>query len=145
MAFNTEIPLFDLPHILCTLTFTDSFWNNHHLQKLEEKLGSMYFRWGIIPEPVVRTEVWCACPDGLAAFFHPVFNSLRWVVSSFEPKGMSCGFPSEPLEKGRWWESSRNLKPAGHSARALPQPLQLPEALLEEQRVISQFYHNQEL
>lgn len=39
MAFNTEIPLFDLPHILCTLTFTDFFWNNHHFQKLEENLG----------------------------------------------------------------------------------------------------------
>lgn len=135
MAFNTEIPLFDLPHILRTLTFTDFFWNNYHFQKLEEKLGSMYFSWCVIPEPVVRTEVWCACPDGLAAFFHPVFNSLHWVVSSYEPKRLSCGFPPEPLEEGRWWESSRSLQAAGHSARALLQPLQLPEAVGEEQPV----------
>lgn len=132
MAFNTEIPLFDLPHILCTLTFTDVFWNNHHFQKLEEKLGSMCFRWGIIPEPVDRIEV-------LSWWFGCLFPSCLYLSQvgciSYEPKGLSCGFPSEPLEEDKWWESSRNLKAGGDSARALPQPLQLPEALLEEQPV----------
>lgn len=131
------MPLFDLSHILCTPTFIDFFWNNHHFQKLEEKLRSACFRWGIILKPAVTTEVWCAYPDSLADFFCPVFNSRRLIVTSYNSKGLSCGFPSEPLEEGMQQDPDRSPEPAGRSDKALTQPHQLPLALLEEQPVQS--------
>lgn len=80
IAFNTKIPLFDLSHILHTLTFIDFFWNNHHFQKPEENLRSACVRLGITQKSVVMIEGWCACPDGLAGSFCLVFNNLpRWL------------------------------------------------------------------
>lgn len=119
IAFNTKIPLFDLSHILHTLTFIDFFWNSHHFQKPEENLRSVRVRLGITQKSVVMIEGWCACPDGLAGSFCLVFNNLPRCVSSCGG-GSGCNSASEPLWSG---------------ARQAPWDRPVPLAVTEEQPV----------